>query len=218
MKLSVIIPVYNERESIRDVIEKIKKIPIDKEIIVVDDASNDGTQEVLRTISDIKLVSHLKNQGKGAAIRTGLKVAQGDLVIIQDADLEYNPADCLKLLAAFTNEKTQAVYGSRFKGRSRFLFLSKLANYFLVILTNLLYSSKLTDMETGYKMIRREVLAGLNLTAKRFEIEPEITAKLLRKGIKIKEVPIDYQARKQGKKIGMKDAFVAIKELFKWWF
>ncbi|MCS7258358.1 MAG: glycosyltransferase family 2 protein, partial [candidate division WOR-3 bacterium] len=119
MKLSVIIPVYNERASIVDIINKIKKVPVNKEIIVVDDASTDGTQEILRTISDIKLVVHSINQGKGCAVRSGLKVAEGDIIIIQDADLEYNPLDYLKLLRAFNNNKIGAVYGSRFKGKSK---------------------------------------------------------------------------------------------------
>jgi glycosyltransferase involved in cell wall biosynthesis len=218
VKLSVIVPVFNERQSVENIIKKIKEVPLEKELIVVDDGSTDGTSEILRKIPDIKLILHPKNQGKGSAIRSGLKIATGEFVIIQDADLEYNPADYLRLLAGFTDLKIGAVYGSRFKGNSQFLFLSKLANYILVILTNLLYKAKLSDMETCYKMVRRDVLLSLNLSAQRFEIEPEITAKLLRKRVKIKEVPINYNARKEGKKIGLKDALSAIKELIKWSF
>lgn len=218
MKLSVIIPVYNERDLIEKIIDTVKRVPIDKEIIVIDDFSQDGTREKLQEISCIKVILHEKNQGKGSAIRTGIKYASGDIIIIQDADLEYNPFDYPRLMAHFTDEKIGAVYGSRFKGQSQFLFLSKLANYFLTGLTNILYSGQLSDMETCYKMVRRNILLELNLTAQRFEIEPEITAKLLRKKIRIIEVPIDYHARTGGKKIGPKDAFIAILELFKWWF
>lgn len=218
MKLSVIIPVYNEKDSIEKIINTVKSVPVDKEIIVVDDFSKDGTRDKLATIPDIKLILHEKNQGKGSAIRSGAKHATGDIIIIQDADLEYNPFDYPRLLRAFTSEKIGAVFGSRFKGKSQFLFLSKLANYFLTTLTNLMYSGHITDMETCYKMVRRNIMLELNLTAHRFEIEPEITAKLLRKKICIAEVPINYLARTEGKKIGPKDALVAIKEIFKWWF
>jgi glycosyltransferase involved in cell wall biosynthesis len=218
MKLSVIIPVYNESESIEQLLNTVHAVPIEKEIVVVDDFSEDGTREKLKNIDSITLVLHAYNQGKGSAIRSGIKKATGDIIVIQDADLEYDPFDYPKLLANFSNDKVGAVFGSRFKGNSNFLFLSKLANYFLTTLTNILYSGHLSDMETCYKMVRREIILSLNLTARRFEIEPEITAKLLRKKIKIVEVPIDYHARTQGKKIGAHDAIVAIKELFKWWF
>jgi glycosyltransferase involved in cell wall biosynthesis len=217
MRLSVIVPVYNEKDSIEKIIDVIKSVPIEKEIIVVDDFSKDGTRDTLQNIKDIKLFFHEKNQGKGSAIRTGIKQASGDIIIIQDADLEYNPNDYTKMLPYFNDEKVQAVFGSRFNGNSTFLLKSRIANKFLVILTNILYFSHISDMETCYKMVRRDILQNLNLTAKRFEIEPEITSKLLKKKIKIVEVPIDYHARTIGKKIGVKDAFTAIKELFKWW-
>ncbi|MEO0075669.1 MAG: glycosyltransferase family 2 protein, partial [candidate division WOR-3 bacterium] len=172
----------------------------------------------LLAIPDIKLILHEKNKGKGSAIRSGIRHAQGDVIIIQDADLEYNPFDYLKLIRAFSSRKIGAVFGSRFKGKSKFLFLSKLANYFLTGLTNLMYGGHISDMETCYKMVRRDVMLDLQLTAHRFEIEPEITCKLLRKKIRIVEVPINYHARTEGKKIGPKDALIAIKEIFKWWF
>lgn len=218
MKLSVIIPVYNEADSIEKIINTVKSVPVEKEIIVVDDFSQDGTRDKLLKISDIKLILHEMNKGKGSAIRSGIRHAQGDVIIIQDADLEYNPFDYLKLIKAFTSRNIGAVFGSRFKGKSRFLFLSKLANYFLTGLTNLMYGGHISDMETCYKMVRRDIMLDLKLTAHRFEIEPEITCKLLRKKIKIVEVPINYQARTAGKKIGPKDALIAIKEIFKWWF
>lgn len=218
MKLSIIIPVYNEKDSIEKIIETVKSVPVEKEIIVVDDFSKDGTRDKLNTISGINLILHKKNQGKGSAIRSGIKHALGDVIIIQDADLEYNPFDYPKLLAIFTNDKIGAVFGSRFKGKSKFLYLSKLANRFLTILTNILYSGNISDMETCYKMVRRRILNDLNLTAHRFEIEPEITAKLLRKRVRIFEIPIEYKARTKGKKIGAKDGVMAVFELIKWWF
>jgi glycosyltransferase involved in cell wall biosynthesis len=218
MKLSVIIPVYNEKDSIEKIINAVKSVPVEKEIIVVDDFSKDGTRDIIKNIQGITLILHEYNQGKGSAIRSGIKSATSDIVIIQDADLEYNPCDYPRLISHFTNDKIGAVFGSRFKGKSKFLLLSKLANYFLTGLTNILYSGRISDMETCYKMVRRNVLLELNLTAKRFEIEPEITAKLLKKKIRIVEVPIDYLARTEGKKIGAKDAITAIKELIKWWW
>jgi glycosyltransferase involved in cell wall biosynthesis len=216
MKLSVIIPVYNEVLGIDRIINKVKEVPIDKEIIVIDDFSTDGTRDKLKVMDGIKLVFHPKNMGKGAAIRTGLKEATGDIIVIQDADLEYDPWDYIKLIKPFEDKRVGAVYGSRFKGKGEFLFLSKLANRFLTLLTNILFG-KVSDMETCYKLVRREIFLDLKLTANRFEIEPEITAKLLRKRIRIEEVPIHYQARKIGKKIGMKDGIAACYYLFKWY-
>jgi glycosyltransferase involved in cell wall biosynthesis len=217
MRLSVIIPVYNEKDLVEKVIASVKAVPVEKEIIVVDDFSTDGTHEKLLDMKDIKLIQHNRNQGKGSAIRNAIEQTTGDIVVIQDADLEYNPQDYIRLLAQFQNPKINAVYGSRFKGKSKFLFLSKFANRILTTLTNILFSGRISDMETCYKMIRKNILLDLNLTAKRFEIEPEITAKLLRKKIKIIEIPINYQARTIGKNIGVKDGFIAIWELIKWW-
>jgi len=218
MKLSVIIPVYNENESVEHILTTVKSVPVEKEIVVVDDFSKDGTREKLKNIQDITLILHDHNQGKGSAIRSGIKKATGDIIIIQDADLEYDPFDYPRLLSRFSDNRVGAVFGSRFKGNSNFLFLSKLANRFLTTLTNILFSGHLSDMETCYKMVRRDILLDLNLTAQRFEIEPEITAKLLRKKIKIIEVPIDYHARTKGKKIGARDAVTAIREIVKCWF
>lgn len=215
--LSVIIPVFNEEASIIGLIERVRNVPLTKEIIIVDDCSQDLTPELLRTIPGIKLLTHSRNQGKGAAIRTGLKYAQGKFVIIQDADFEYDPNDYPRLIAPFADKSVGAVFGSRFRGRSKFLIPSLLANIFLTFLTNALYGSKITDMETCYKVIRRSLLQKLALVANRFEIEPEITAKLLRYRFRIVEVPIHYAARREGKKIGWRDGIAAIKALIKWY-
>lgn len=216
MKLSVIIPVYNEVNGVDKIINTVKNVPIDKEIIVVDDFSTDGTRDKLKMIDGIKLLFHPKNMGKGAAIRTGTSEAMGDVVIIQDADLEYDPWDYLNLIKPFEDKRVGAVFGSRFKGSGDFLFLSKLANRFLTFFTNIMFG-KVSDMETCYKLVRREIFLDLGLTANRFEIEPEITAKLLRKKIRIAEVPIKYHARKIGKKIGVKDGLAACYYLLKWY-
>jgi glycosyltransferase involved in cell wall biosynthesis len=217
MRLSVLIPVYNEERSVARLIDRVKAVPVDKEIIVVDDHSRDRTFDVLQRLSDIQVFRHPVNRGKGAAIRTALAHATGDVVIIQDADLEYDPAEYPSLLAPFADPSVDAVYGSRFRGESNFLFLSRLANYFLTFLTNSLFAGRVTDMETCYKAVRREVLQCLGLTANRFEIEPEITAKLLRKRCRIAEVPIRYRARREGKKIGAKDGMMACCFLAKWY-
>ncbi|MGQ9678551.1 MAG: glycosyltransferase family 2 protein [bacterium] len=217
MILSVIIPVFNEENSIISLIKKIQNVPLTKEIIVVDDCSQDRTPELLQTIPDIKVLTHSQNSGKGAAIRTGLKYAQGNVVIIQDADLEYDPNDYPRLLAPLFDESVEAVFGSRFRGRGKFLLPSRLANTFLTFFTNALFGGKITDMETCYKVIRRSLLQKLKLVANRFEIEPEITAKLLRHRVRIVEVPIHYTARTKGKKIGWRDGVAAIISLIKWY-
>jgi glycosyltransferase involved in cell wall biosynthesis len=216
MKLSVIIPVYNEVNGVEKIINTVKNVPIDKEIIVVDDFSTDGTRDKLKMIDGTKLLFHPKNMGKGAAIRTGISEAMGDVIVIQDADLEYDPWDYRNLIKPFEDKRVGAVYGSRFKGKGDFLFLSKLANRFLTFFTNIMFG-KVSDMETCYKLVRRKIILDLNLTANRFEIEPEITAKLLRKKIRIAEVPIKYHARKIGKKIGVKDGLAACYYLLKWY-
>jgi glycosyltransferase involved in cell wall biosynthesis len=208
-------PVYNEEDSVLEIIERVKAAPVPKEIIIVDDCSHDNTPALLRQVPDVKLFVHQVNQGKGAAIRTGLAHAAGEIILIQDADLEYDPADYPQLLAPFVNPKVAAVYGSRFKGKGNFLFLSRVANLFLTILTNALFGGKVTDMETGYKLIRRELIAKLNLGARGFEIEPEVTAKILRHRWRMVEVPIKYQARSAGKKIGWQDGLTAIYTLLK---
>lgn len=215
-KLSVVIPVYNEKNTVLEVIKRVKSVNTDKEIIVVDDGSTDGTKDILKNINGVKFISHTENQGKGTAIRTGLKYITGDFVIIQDGDLEYNPQEYLNLLTKLKNNKGFVVYGSRFKGNSKFCKSSFVGNKILTFITNLLFSSKLTDMETCYKCIKREVIQSIDLTARRFEFEPEVTAKLLRKGYKILEVPIFYSARTENKKIGLKDGIQAIFTLIKW--
>jgi glycosyltransferase involved in cell wall biosynthesis len=217
MKLSVIIPVFNEEESITSLIEKVHNVPIDKEIIVVDDCSQDRTPELLHTISNIQVFTHSRNQGKGAAIRTGLKYAKGDVVIIQDADLEYDPNDYQRLLLPFADENIGAVFGSRFRGQGKFLRRSRWANILLTFFTSALFGGKITDMETCYKAIRRPLFQQLALKANKFDIEPEITAKLLRRRVRIAEVPIHYTARTRGKKIGWRDGIAALKTLIKWY-
>jgi len=217
MKLSVLIPVYNEAASVVQVIERVKAVPVDKEIIVVDDGSTDRTGEVLRTIPGVVVISHPVNQGKGAAIRTALAHATGDIAVIQDADLEYDPNDYPALIAPFADPTVDAVYGSRFRGHGTFLLSSRLANRFLTFLTNLLFGGRITDMETGYKLLRRSLFQRLALRAQRFEVEPEITAKLLRSRARIVEVPITYRGRRAGKKIGPKDGLWACYYLFKWY-
>uniref|UniRef100_A0A7V3RGR7 Glycosyltransferase family 2 protein n=1 Tax=candidate division WOR-3 bacterium TaxID=2052148 RepID=A0A7V3RGR7_UNCW3 len=216
MLLSVIIPVYNERDNIERIINAVKSVDIRKEIIIVDDFSTDGTRDYLRGLTDIRVIFHEKNMGKGAAIRTGLKYANGDVVIIQDADLEYSPDDYPKLLEPIKKGLTKVVYGSRILGKGKFLKKSYFANRVLTLLTNLLFKGHITDMETCYKMVDRRVMLSLNLVSSRFEIEPEITCKLLRKGIKIFEIPISYAGRKEGKKIGVKDGIQAIWNIVKW--
>lgn len=217
IKLSVLIPVYNEEKSVAHLVEKVKRVPIDKEIVAVDDCSSDRTLEVLKTIPGIKVLSHKRNRGKGAGIRTALAAATGDVVVIQDADLEYDPNEYPKLLAPFSDPTVDAVYGSRFRGRGSFLFPSRLANYFLTFVTDLLFAGCITDMETCYKAVRRSLFVRLGLTANRFEIEPEITAKLLRLRARIVEVPITYHARTEGKKIGARDGIMACQTLLKWY-
>ncbi|HTW90908.1 MAG TPA: glycosyltransferase family 2 protein [bacterium] len=218
MKLSVVIPVYNEEGSVTELVERVKAVPVDKEIITVDDHSRDSTLAVLNRIAGIRVISHPVNRGKGAAVRTGLAHATGDIVVIQDADLEYSPDDYPAMLRPFEDPKVDAVYGSRFRGGGNsFLFHSKMANYFLTFFTNALFGGRITDMETCYKLIRRQLFQNLDLLANRFEIEPEITAKLLRRHCRIVEVPIQYNARRAGKKIGPRDGVKACAALARWY-
>ncbi len=214
--LSIIIPVYNEVDNIEKLIQAVKSVELKKEIIIVDDYSTDGTRNYLKNVTDAKVVFHEKNMGKGSAIRTGLKHATGNVVIIQDADLEYSPTDYPRLLEPILRGATKVVYGSRILGKGTFLKKSYFANRVLTLLTNLLFKGHITDMETCYKMIDRKLMLSLNLISSRFEIEPEITCKLLRRGIKIFEIPISYHGRTVGKKIGVKDGIQAIWNLVKW--
>ena len=218
MKISVIMPVYNERNHTSDVIEAVEAVPLNKEIIVIDDCSSDGTRNILKNRQGIKLILHGKNMGKGAAIRSGLGSVTGDCVIIQDADEEYSPQDYIQLLKPVIEGKTRVVYGSRILGKGEFMKVSYFANRVLTLLTSLIYHSRLTDMETCYKLLRTDILMGLNLTSSRFEVEPEITCKLLKKGERIVEIPIKYKARRKGKKIGAKDGVKAVWGLLKWKF
>jgi len=222
-KLSIVIPVYNEKKFIKAALEKIIALEIDKEIIVVDDASNDGTKDILTELEkylDFKIVRHLKNRGKGAAILSGLEEAVGIWFLVFDADLEYEAKDILLLLEEVKKYESGqvAIYGSRFLGGYKNKFsIHYFANKFLTFLANFLFGLKLTDMETCLKLCPTKILKKLNLQAQRFEFEPEITAKLAKRKIKIVEIPINYKRRnyEQGKKIKARDGLVAIKTLFK---
>jgi glycosyltransferase involved in cell wall biosynthesis len=226
-KLSVIVPVFNERTTLVEALRRMRTVElpdgIEREIIVVDDGSDDGTRDVLRQLCDstVRVLSHGRNRGKGAAVRTGLEVASGDYVLIQDADLEYDPDDWPKLIAPVLRGRARVVYGSRFTGERRnMLFLHWVGNRFLSLVTNILYNTTLSDMETCYKLFDRRVLANMRLRSSRFEFEPEVTAKVLRQGIRIYEVPISYAGREvhEGKKITWRDGFVALWALVKYRF
>lgn len=226
-KVSIIIPVFNEKNTIRLLLEKVQNANfsgLEKEIIMVDDFSNDGTTEILRELSkDYKVFFHEKNQGKGAAIRTAIKEATGDFVVIQDADLEYLPDDYDKLLPLLINDEADVVYGSRFKNQENsenFILKNKIANKFLTLLTNILYGAKITDMETCYKAFKRELIQSITIKSNRFDFEPEITAKIMKKKARLKEVPISYFGRghDEGKKINWKDGIHAILTLIKFRF
>jgi glycosyltransferase involved in cell wall biosynthesis len=223
--LSVIVPVFNERPTVAEVIRRIRavELPVDLEVIVVDDGSTDGSDKVLTAVGDstVRVISHPQNRGKGAAIRTGMQAVRGDLVLVQDADLEYDPADWPKLLDPILRGKAQVVYGSRFTGeRKNMKPLHWVGNRFLSLVTNVLYSSTLSDMETCYKLFDRRVLEGVTIESDKFEFEPEITAKVMRRGYRIYEVPISYAGREadEGKKITWRDGFGAVKALVKFRF
>jgi glycosyltransferase involved in cell wall biosynthesis len=225
MKVSIIIPVYNEKDTILKIlyqIENVKLKDIEKEIIVVDDFSTDGTREILKGLGNYKIVFHDKNKGKGAALKTGYKHATGQIIINQDADLEYDPQFYNELLKPILNNEAEVVYGSRMLGKHKDMyFLHFLGNNFLTIATNLLYGCRITDMETGYKVFKKEVLNNINLKSDRFDFEPEITAKLLKKGYKIKEVKIDFdnpRSFNEGKKITWRDGLMHFLYLVKYRF
>jgi glycosyltransferase involved in cell wall biosynthesis len=217
MKLSVIIPVYNEVKNIEQIIKKVQATKLASEIIIIDDGSKDGTRDLLHALDGKKkvhVILHAKNQGKGAAVATGMRAAKGDILLIQDADLEYDPRDYPILLKPIEEGLADVVYGSRFLGGAHrvTMFWHQVANNLLTLMTNILYDSILTDMETGYKVFRRQVIEGMILRAKRFNFEPEFTAKILKRKYRIFEVAITFNPRdySEGKKIGLKDAFEAV--------
>jgi glycosyltransferase involved in cell wall biosynthesis len=225
LKLSVIIPCYNERATVATVIERVRSVELAYEIIVVDDGSTDGTREILAQIDpgeDLKIILHDHNQGKGAAVRTGFKAATGNVFLIQDADLEYDPREYPILLRPIQEGISKVVYGSRFLGgpRKAMFFWNMVANRTLTLVTNILYNSILSDMETCYKVFCAEVVRDIPLRSKRFDFEPEITAKVLKRGHRIYEVPISYNGREweEGKKITWKDGVIAMWTLFRYRF
>ena len=225
MKLSVVIPVYNEVENIREILKRVQSTKLASEIIVVDDGSQDGTRDTLKNLDGqekVRVILHERNQGKGAAVMTGLRAAHGDILLIQDADLEYDPRDYPVLLQPIEEGKADVVYGSRFLGAPHrvTMFWHLMANRLLTFMTNILYNTILTDMETGYKVFRREVIENMKVRARRFDFEPEFTAKALKHHYRIFEVPISFNPRdySQGKKIKLKDAFEAVWTLLKYRF
>jgi glycosyltransferase involved in cell wall biosynthesis len=223
MKLSVVIPVYNEKDTIRQIYDAVKAVDLEKEIILVDDCSTDGTREILQDLKDdaTQIVLHERNQGKGAALRSGFRNATGDIVIIQDADLEYDPGQYPKLIQPILQGKADVVYGSRFvtgEYRRVLFFWHMVGNKVLTLLSNMFTNLNLTDMETCYKVFRREVLEKIQVEEDRFGFEPEITAKLAKLNLRIYEVGISYAGRtyQEGKKIGWKDGVSALRCILKY--
>jgi glycosyltransferase involved in cell wall biosynthesis len=222
--LTVLMPVYNEKHTVQEIVERVLGVPLRVELIAVDDASTDGSREILQKLSrekGFRLLLQESNAGKGAAVRRGVAEARGDIIVIQDADLEYSPEEYPELIELIVKGKADAVYGSRFIGRHRcFLFTHYLANLFLNLVTNVLYNTTMTDMETCFKAVRADVLKALPLKSQRFGIEPEITAKLFKGGHRVYEVPITYEGRDyaEGKKITWRDGFPALWTLIKYRF
>ena len=217
-------PVYNEEDTLEEIVQRVREVGLASEIVIVDDGSKDRTREILSSIQslpEVRVILHEKNQGKGAAVVTGIRAAVGDVMIVQDADLEYDPQDYHMLLPPLEAGECDVVYGSRFSESSQdALMMNYLANRFLTISTNLLYGSKLTDMETCYKVFRREVVEGMTIHARRFEFEPEFTAKILKQKVRVKEVPISFNPRgySDGKKITAWDGVIALWTLIKYRF
>ena len=223
MFLSVIIPAYNEKNTILEILKKIEEVPLNKEIIIVDDGSTDGTRELLAQFNDSKNIHvylHSKNKGKGMAIRTAIPHCSGNIIIIQDADLEYDPSDYLKLVDPFIDPKVKVIYGSRFLNSKNHHSYKRfyMGGRLLSLITNILFAQKLTDEPTCYKVFDADFLKSIPLKCEKFEFCPEVTAKVAKKGIKIKEVPINYYPRTldEGKKITWKDGIQAIWVLFKY--
>lgn len=225
VKLSIVIPAFNEKATLAEIVRRVQDVGAAHEIILVDDGSTDGTRQILPTLDGheaVRVIVHERNQGKGAAVRTGVAAATGDVILIQDADLEYDPRDIPALLRPIEEGRSTVVYGSRFLGgpRKATMFWHMVANMLLTLMTNVLYDSILSDMETGYKVFRAEVIKSLRLRSKRFDFEPEVTAKVLKHRHRIYEVPISFNPREyaEGKKIGMKDAVAAVWTLLKYRF
>lgn len=226
LKLSVIMPCYNEVTTLEEIVRRVTDVGLATEILIVDDGSTDGTRDILPKLEEsnplVRVILHEVNQGKGAAISTGFKNAIGDVFLIQDADLEYDPRDYPTLLKPIEENRSKVVYGSRFLGgpRKTMFFWNMVANKFLTLSTNIMYNTILSDMETCYKVFRAEVVRDIKIRSKRFDFEPEITAKVLKKGIRIYEVPISYNGREwdEGKKIKWYDAPIALWTLVRYRF
>lgn len=227
MKLSIVMPIYNEEATLEEIVKRVLATPFEKELVLVDDGSADKSREIMAALEqahpEVRCIYHAENQGKGAALSTGFQSVQGDLVLVQDADLEYDPSDYGTLIAPIEAGEADVVYGSRFLGRDGervHFFWHTLGNRFLTGLSNLLTGLKLTDMETCYKVFPAEVARDMNIRSRTFAVEPEMTAKFARRKLRVKEVPISYHGRnyETGKKIGIKDAFIAVWAIVSWRF